>query len=221
MGSRIIDLLYTYVLASFDKQLRLADLVGGLGWNFDMTLGSLSFGNRFRWRAQMLGTVSESSGRWLWAWANMASKIPEELLQASLTMRTFGIQFEIPELTEPEFPLNEIIDGNTLSLIASGVYRANAFYRGPYKGGAVYLLIQDDFFPCNVEQPLKRIASVFPQTISALDISNHRVAFSSYLASYGLLGISDGEKIVVEDRGKGLIATFDEQNRLIELDARF
>lgn len=211
--------LLEHAIAAFDKQLHFADVVGQLNWQFDMASGLLSFGDRYRWHAQVLGTESQSSGTWLWAWANDASNIPEDLLQASLTMRTFGEQHEIPELTSPAVSFDEI-DGHTLAMIASGVCRANAYYRAPYDGGAAYLLIMDESFFHNTDEPLSRIATVFPQAIAALEISNHRLAFLSYLASYDILCRSEGSMIVVDDSKKlAMAATFDEQNRLIRLEA--
>jgi len=205
---------------AFDRQLFLAELIGDFNWSYDLQAGLLSFGNRYQWHTQVLGTESDESRTWLWAWANKASNIPDHLLQASRIMRAFGEQHEFPELTSHEVPLDEI-DAHFLALIASGVCRANGYYRGPYEGGAVFLLIQDDSYPCNMELPLTRIATVFPQAISALEIPNHRLALLSYLASYGILGRSDGKKIIVEEGGEArLTATFDEQNRLIKLDAR-
>ncbi len=219
MSPQYPSLFLPHVIEAFDRQLHLADLVGQLDWRFDMASGRLSFGNRFVWRAQVLGTESDSTGTWLWSWANAASDIPDNLLQASLSMKAFGEQHEIPELTAPEVPL-DAIDGHSLALIVSGICRANAYYRGPYDGGAVFLLIQDDSFPCNTEPPLARIATVFPQAISALEIPNHRLAFLSYLASYDILGRSDGKNVVVEEDSKAnLTATFDEQDRLIKLEA--
>ncbi len=172
-------------VASFDKQLHFEDLVRNLDWHFEMENGLLSFGNSFQWRVQILGTESESSGTWRWAWANGGGNIPDALLRSSLTMKALGEQRQIPELTEPEAALDEV-DGESLSMIASHECRANAYFRAAYDGGAAYMLIMDDSFPRNTELPLARIACVFRQAISTLEIPNHRPAFLSYLASYGI-----------------------------------
>lgn len=217
MNRNLTEIYQTYVALSLDKQLHIADLIGDLDWQFDMASRLLSLGHRFCWRAQILGTESESSRTWLWSWANEASNIPENLLQASLTIKAFGEQHEIPELTAPEVPLDEI-DGHSLAMIASGVCRANAYYRAPYDVGAAYLLIMDESFPRNTDEPLSRIATVFPQAIAALEIPNHRLAFLAYLASYGILGRSDGNRVLVDGSNKpAMTAIFDEQNRLIRL----
>lgn len=149
--------------ASFDKQLHLADLISDLPWHFDMATGTLSFGDRYRWHAQVLGTESYENNTWLWAWANEASNIADVLLEAAHTMLELGEEQGIPELLQPQFPLEQA-DGHLLSLIASCVCHANTYFRGAYDGGAVFLLIDDDLCPMQkVEHPLAHIASVFPQ----------------------------------------------------------
>ena len=86
----------------------------------------------------------------------------------------------ISELTEPQLPLGEI-NGHFFGMIAVGVCQANAYYRGPYDGGAAFLLINDEAFPRNTDPPLQRIASVFPQAISGIDIPNHKLALMGHL----------------------------------------
>jgi hypothetical protein len=162
-------LFHRHVAFSFDKQLQLAELVGQLNWSFNKPTGLLSFGDRYKWHVQILGTEAYGRNTWLWAWANQASNIPAKQLEASMTMKALGEEQAITEFTTPELPLGEI-NGHMLCLIASGVCKANAYYRGPYTGGAAFFLIQDDGFPKRKVVPLARIVSVFPQVISALEM---------------------------------------------------
>ena len=152
---------------------------------FDVPTGTLSFGTTHRWHAQILGTESHETNTWLWAWANTGSNLPFALIQASLQMKQLGEQQQIPELTEPQIPLTDEINGHVLSMIASGVCDADAYYRGPYDGGAAFLLIKDAKFPPSKEPPLARLAHFFPQAISAFSIPDHRLALTSYLDQYG------------------------------------
>ncbi len=41
-----------------DRQLLLADPIGDLRWAYDLQTGILSFGDRFAWKAEVLGTES-------------------------------------------------------------------------------------------------------------------------------------------------------------------
>ena len=208
------------IICSLEKQISLSDLVGVLGWSYDLATGELSFGNQHHWHSQLLGTESQSSNTWLWAWANTESNIPAHLLVASLVLKAYGVQHGIPELTTPQLPLDQI-DSHTLALFASGICEANAYYRCPYEGGALFVLIMDDNFPKCTDPPLQRIATVFPQAIASLEIPDHRLALAGYLDHYGLGHEQDGGKIVVKEDGEAaLTATFDEQNRLTKLEAK-
>jgi hypothetical protein len=130
-----------------------------------------------------------------------------------------GEQHQIRELTELEVSVN-VADGHTLSMIASRVCPANACFRCPYEGGALFVLIKDENFPRCTEPPLQRIATIFPQAISSLNIPNHPLAFSGYLDDYGLAYERDQDQIVVKENGVPVLtASFDEQDRLAKLEA--
>ena len=138
--------MLSHCIVSYDKQDRLADLIGQDAWQFEVGSGLLSFGNQYHWQTQLLGTESEASRTWLWAWANVESNIPDHLLAVSLALKAHGEQYGIPELTEPQVSLDQI-DGHTLALFASGICEANAYYRCPYEGGALFVMIVDENFP--------------------------------------------------------------------------
>ncbi len=208
-----------YALASLGKQLSISDIVGDDDWNVDLTHGQISFGDRYCWHVQLLGTESESSGTWLWAWANTESNIPTHLLVASLALKAYGELHGHAELTTPQVPLAHV-DGHTLALLASGVCEADAYYRCPYEGGAAFVLIKDENFPRCTEPPLARIASVFPQAIASLDIPDHRLAFTCYLEYYRLAFEEKGAEVVVKEGNEPVLtAAFDELNRLTKLEA--
>jgi len=220
MPTTFSSLFTRYVLSSFLKQFHLCDLVGESAWRFDVPTGTLSFGDDIHWHAEILGTESDETQTWLWAWANTGSNLPAALVQASPEMKDLGEEQQIPELTEPQPALTEDVNGHVLSLIASGVCDADAYYRGPYDGGAVFLLIKDAKFPRSNESPLARLATVFPQAISTFSIADHRLALKSYLDGAGIAHVKEGNAVIVkEGRETVLMATFDKQNRLTNLEA--
>jgi hypothetical protein len=207
------------IAPAVDKQFHLADLVGESNWQLDVSAGRLSFDGVGSWQVQLLGTESECTDTWLWAWANAKSNIPVRLLVASLALKAYSEQHGIPELTTPQLPLGQV-DGHTLALLASGLCEANAYYRCPYEGGALYVLIMDESFPKCPDPPVQRITTVFPQAIAELDIPDHRLAFTSYLDWYKLAHESDGDRVIVRENGEPVLtATFDDLNRLTHLEA--
>lgn len=207
-----------HAVAAFDKQLHLADLIDGLPWHFDLNTGLLSFGGNCQWHAQLLGTEANVSQNWFWAWANEVNNLPPSLLQCALEMKALGEQRLIEELTTPQLPLGEI-NGHFFAMIASGVCRSNAYFRGPYEGGAAFLLIKDEKFPKNTDPPLQRIAAVFPEAMSSVEIVHHKLAILGHLDFYGLAHEQEGNKIMVKENGEPLLqATFDAMNRLTQLE---
>lgn len=207
------------LIGAIDRQCFMASLIGLIDWHFDLITGLLSFGNKYHWHTQLLGTESEESGTWLWAWANSQSHIPDHLLEACRTLKAYGEQHGIPELTTPQLPLDQI-DGHRIALLASGICEANAYYRCPYDGGALFVLIKDKNFPRCTEPPLQRLISVFPQAISTLEIPDHRLALTDYLDHHGIGYEQDAVKVVVKEDGEPvLIATFDDLKRLTHLEA--
>lgn len=211
------DLIDEHAVASFDKQMHLRELTANLDWSFQMETGLLSFGNRQRWRAQILGTESMSSRTWLWAWANEASGIPPRLLMAAGVMRHWGERLSIPELTEPEVPLRAV-DGYLLALVASGLCHADGYYRGEYPGGSAYLLVSDENYPRRADCSAARVLSVLPQALTSLPIGNHKTALLAYLKYCGLAGCWDGNTFTAHEQGRtALTASFDERDRLVQL----
>jgi hypothetical protein len=215
------SLIARALIGSFAKQLHISGLIGESSWEFDVATGTLSFGNGLHWQAQILGTESYQNNTWLWAWANTGSNLPPALIQASLQIKQFGEQQQIPELTAPQIPITDEINGHVLSMIVSGICDADAYYRGPYDGGAAFLLIKDPRFPRSTKSPLACIAHDFPQAISAFSLSDHRLALTSYLDQCSLSYVVKENAVVVSDGDVALLtAMFDQANRLTKLDVK-
>jgi hypothetical protein len=221
MQTKTAEMLARCILTSLGKQLHLVDLIGECSWHFDTHAGRLSFGHDVHWQAQILGTESFQNNSWLWAWANSGSNLSPALIQASLQMKQLGEQQQIPELIEPQISLTDEINGNVLSMIANGICNADAYYRGPYDGGAAFLLIKDTAFPRSSKSPLACIAHDFPQAISAISISDHRLALTSYLDQCGIAYTVKGNAVIAKEGDEPVLtAMFDELNRLTKLDVK-
>lgn len=215
------QLFLQHVAASYDKQMALGDLIGSNPWQFDMNTASLSFGDSLRFRIEILGTESSYSNTWLWGWANESSGIPAEMLAASEEMRALGRQEGIHEFLHPDWQLSERLNGHILSMIASGLCDCNAYYRGPYEGGALFMLIRDPAFPQARFNPLQRIVTLFPQLISTIPIADHQTAFRHYLAYYGAEVHEHGQLVIGHfAKGDEIEASFLADRRLEKLETR-
>jgi hypothetical protein len=136
----LTDLLAEHGAASWDRQLCLVKLIGDGGWNLDVKRGEITSGGRQTFPVQILGSECERAKIWLWAWANTASGLSVEVTAASLQLLDYREQNEVPEFVAPELGL-ESVNGHLLSTVASGLCQADAYYRGPYDGGGVFLLL--------------------------------------------------------------------------------
>lgn len=206
---------------AFEKQLWLSHVLDEVGedWQFDMAAGTITFGGKLRLDVQILGTESEQNNTWLWAWANQSGAIPDELLQSARQLQVYGKKQKIPALvTTQEIPLSERYNGHQFAMIASIIAASAAYYRGPYEGGAVFLLLQADGYPSDNRHPVQRILFTFPVLLQTLAVDNHRSMFSYYLRSHQLTVSQKGDNIVgTASDGQVITATFDDKNRLVDL----
>ncbi len=81
------------------------------------------------------------------------------------------------------------------------------------------LLITDEQLQFDVDEPLHRIMTVFPQVISALELPNHREALRGYLEHYGFEPEDGGDALLLVEQGQEVLrAEFDEKGRLAKLE---
>jgi hypothetical protein len=213
------DLFLRHVGRSFEKQLFFADIIGSRPWTFDMTAGQLSFGDDLSYRMQVIGTEATEASSWLWAWANEVNNMPPALLTDANKLKALGESEKIIPLKVPQVVLDERHNGHNFSLFASGYNDANAYYRGPYEGGAVFMTIHDARFPEDDRHPIQRITTTFPELLKSVPVDNHRAAFAGYLESHEM-SVDIIGNIIRGSTGDGqqLAAEFDQQNRLVEMN---
>ncbi|QDT30220.1 hypothetical protein Enr10x_55800 [Gimesia panareensis] len=210
-------LLNQHLCFAFDRQLLLADLVENLNWGYDVSTGILSFGDRYEFQAEILGTEADGDASWLWSWANEMSSLPPERTQAALKLKQLGEAEGIPELSEARHSLS-VLNGHALGMIAVGQKLGQAYYHGSHDQGAVLLLIVEPQMPWTVENHLQRITTTFPQIIGQMEVEDHQNALFHYLQHYGLEPEAMENVLVVRENGEEILhASFDDLNRLQEL----
>jgi hypothetical protein len=228
MSPEFESLYHRHALTSYEKQLRLADVIGMRSWRFSMEDGSLTFEEEGEaphtsapivFAAQLLGTVAYNDRTWLWSWANEASQIPSALTRDAQHLRDAG---PATEWTTSQFALNlDNADEHRLAMASSGLLAVDAFYRGPYTGGAAFFLLRDERLRL-LEPDGPRIVRTITEAISRGAITNHRAALIAYLTERGLRPQADGEMaIMAMISGHKLRVVFDAQDRLANLGGTF
>ena len=216
---KFADLFLEYGADSLHKQYAAADYLGEHSWQFSLETGLISFGPDRIFPFQVLGSESEYDGTWMWAWANPLSNINGALAQSSRTLRELGAANGIDEFRQPKFECKEI-NGHLLSMVASGICKAPAYYRCPYDGGAAFILVDFGGDLPDESPLLSRMQTVFIEFISSFDVANERAAFASYARLRGVRVTDDGMDLLLSlgDEPVGF-ARFNDLNRLVHLEA--
>ncbi|CAN5174302.1 hypothetical protein BH23ACT9_BH23ACT9_35290 [soil metagenome] len=207
----ILDLAAEHVPATLARQQRLAVLVGERTVDVDLATGMARFGDDLAFPLQLVGAVSEEAQTFTWAWA-AADGAPEGLVTGVQALRGYGSEHGIEELTEAVWHTADL-DPFLLAAIARGWCQADAMYRTPAPGGAVYLLLGDVPLPAPEAHQLSQALT----TGIALAPMDHRRAAVSLFADNRLATTGLGE-MVVATVGTSLVSVaFTDQGRIADV----
>ncbi len=211
--------LEQYALLALEKQEKLATLVNGHTSELDLDSGKIIFTDGHEFSFQVLGTESDNTLTWLWAWAEEQIEIPENLLTSSLQLKDWGKREGIEEFAIPSVDLSRA-DGHVLSLISSQISSASCYYRSPYEGGAVFVLIFSEVVDRQPPFGLNGLSRQFTDFISRYEF-NHQNALVSYLRANNLSFTEKGPFVSAKlVTGEKLIAEFNGQGRLKTVNGR-
>ncbi|MEL6307673.1 MAG: DUF6882 domain-containing protein [Chloroflexota bacterium] len=221
------SLTLKYGAAAYERQVHFADIVGDAmpSYKVDLNKGILTL-NETAFAIQLLGTESEATESWLWAWAmNDDGSVPEIVLNVALQIRAFGEENNVPEFTSDDtIPVDDRVSGQRFGLIACVLCDGNAYFRMPYEGGAIFLLIKDSTFPTDERHLITRMTSSFPQFIQNMQIFDHLTAMEHYAKHHNLKVTKTRESGLIvlncaHEDGTTLRATFDARSRLTQLQS--
>ncbi len=205
--------LEKYALLALEKQDRLESLTRERMHELDLDAGTIRFDD-LEFPVQVIGTESDNTLTWLWAWAEEQTEIPVSLLQSAIQLRNWGGGEGLPEFTMPAIDLNRA-DGNVIAMISAEVCRASSYYRDDYEGGAVFLLLFDRLIDNQPSFDRARLLLRFSDLISRYDL-NHRDTILSYLTLKELSPAEQKNLISCElESGERLNAEFDDLGRLV------
>ena len=197
-----------YALASLEKQARLFSFLGEHIMDLDLDAGTARFSDSLVFPFQALGTESDNSLTWLWAWAEEQTEIPPKLLASALELRAWGEKEGLEELILPAVDLDRA-DGTMLSLIASEICKASGYYRDPYEGGTLFLLLSGIALDDQLVFDRRGLVRQLADLASRYDF-NHRNALLSYFRARAIPATNAGDTISAElVNGERLVAVFD------------
>ena len=175
-------------------------------WNVDFDRGIISFGED-EYPLQFLGSESNSSNTWLWAWENI-NGFDENIISLAREIKAKGEKLNLEALTTAEIDISDELNGHTLSIVACGLAdKKYCYYYGPHSGGAILVAFdgvdEKVFTPINA----KDFADIVVNSIQQFPL-NHKLFIESFLS---------WNKTKCEWKKNTLIADFENSQKL-EID---
>ncbi len=205
--SDFLHLVSLSVGYSIKCQTAMGELViGNNGWNVDIKGGNIRFGEQV-FKSGVLGSESESSDTWLWAWANTESGLPE--IASAPSRRAKKDLSDVPEFQNGKFMLDELHTGHNLSMVCCGISEKNmCYYRCPYSGGAAFVTVEglpdSVFAPVSIEEFARRYMEII-----SVYYCDHRLLAAGFLYQNHNDFTADGNKLTATFGSNTLELTFE------------
>jgi len=208
-----------YALISLEKQHKLAQLIGEHLAEPDLENGRIRFHQDLEFPLQILGTESDNTLTFLWAWSEEQPEIPLNLLSSAFYLKNWGEERNLLEFSSPSIDLNRA-DGRIISLIASELCKASCYYQDPYEGGAIFYLLSGEAIDQQPSLDIEGLCRQFSYLMSLAEL-NHKETLLSYLREKGLT-FSDTDAIVQGEleSGESLFAEFDDSGMLLSINGK-
>lgn len=155
-------------------------VVGDDDWQVDFNRGVIRFGERI-YPIQYIGSESNITETWLWAWNNI-NQFDEALLQLAYRTKKCGEEQQIPQLATDELELSDAITGHNMATIACGMQtEPTCYYRCTHDAGAAYVAFRD--MPKEVYAPIDadNFVEIAVMCLRNYPFLNHRIFIQSFL----------------------------------------
>ena len=218
-AAQVLDLLAEHGLQALDKQLHLEDLVGDADWLLDQDARTITFGGQRACPAQVLGTATDRPPVWRWAWAN--ESIDAGMADDARTVLAIGERDGIDAFVAADVRLGGDLPAEAFALVAAELVGADAYYRGPYDGGAAFILLRlPPDAPRSVDGDGLRAVRTLTLAPLALPVALDRSAIERYLRWVGLeVTPSTGRSVGADRRGGEVTITYDDLGRFSGLES--
>ncbi len=211
------ELIERYGAIALEKQIAFYQIIGNQPWHMNAEGAHVIFGSNLVCPIQVIGTYIPDSQAWLYAWANPASNFPKAVLSHARQLKEYGERHNNDFLRYHGFQATEN-DVHKLGLIASGMFKAMGYFIANRGDTALLLTVYNARVPNRIKEDLGAIPDIFP-AICNLFPMNQRSAFLQYLAAKGLKYSEDGDTVTALKNDVSIVAKFDENGRMINLEA--
>ena len=178
------------LIHSLARQLAFGSLVEDCEFGIDITTGHLNFSNGLEYKIQVIGTESEESNSWLWAWANESIDNPD-ILSVARKLQALGEEKQVPELTTPQLPLDGENNGLVFITVAQHIAKAPTYYSCDTGAGRAFFLV----YPCSDTSRYARpkphmLNEAFAQVMPSVPF-NHQLALVTAAKASGIAVTSE------------------------------
>ena len=113
-------------------------IISGEKWSADLANGTITFGGR-SFPLQIIGSEGSATNSWQWAYRNI-NNFDTRLLKLAGKVKEIGNDWNLSPLYVSDFELDEVFNGENLSIVACGAFKSKyCYYRATTQKGAVYL----------------------------------------------------------------------------------
>ncbi len=201
-------------LSSLEKQDKFNRLVGEHFAEFELDEGILKINNDLALPFQALGTQSDNTLTWLWAWSEEHAEVRPEQIRTALMLKEWGVENGVEAFCRPEVDIVQA-DGMMISLIAAEVCKASCYYRDAYEGGAAFVLLSGAAIDRQPPFELSGFMRAFNDLVSRYDL-NHRNTVLSYFRTKGLPCVENAAMITGKlESGEELRMEFDSNGGIL------
>ncbi|MBL8018589.1 MAG: hypothetical protein JNM27_02905 [Leptospirales bacterium] len=202
----------------FEKQSNVELYTDG-PWQYDVAQARLVFEGVHSYHAEILGTFSYEDDSWLWAWANKQSNIPQQHLKTSEKLTQFFEDNGMADHAIRTFSMRSEPRLHLAIAANAALPEIIGFYRAQNQSNEALLAILSPTFSRDSRPVGMVLARALTQSISDVQISDHRRMTKHYLAGKGFRLIESPDKILaLNDAGNQILdVRFDAQNRIADL----
>ncbi len=202
-----------HLLVGRARARMLEEIREGKPWNVALDRGELTIGGA-AYQVQILGTYSEQSNTFLWAWANPGSAGWTPSLTVANALRTRAEEPGQAVYAEPKVAA-DWVNPRELALVAGEVSGGHPVFVGGYDGGAAFLLVT------SLRLDFKKLELTYLPGIvldlPSLTVADPRLCTFSFLERLGF-EVDETESSLVATRADGRVRVdYDDQGRAVEV----
>ena len=165
-----------YGALALDKQESFGELIGEKVGNLNIEKGTISFDESLEFPIQIIGTLSNETNKWHWAWDNEGIDLPENLVKESIEVKEIGEKHGISQFTTNIFDADNL-EAHLIAMTVSGIMGDAGYYAADFGEITFFVTVHSDKIPH--DETIERFINVYNKFQKEFDVKP-RLAFEGY-----------------------------------------